>query len=204
VAVFGGELAYRDHRGLGPGRHSGVIHIYNVVFELKEWRIILHVEVHVGIEIERKFLLKNDDWRALVSHSTEIRQGYLAPPTKASVRIRLDGEQANINIKSATLGMHRLEYEYPIPRDEAIEMLDQLCEQPQIAKQRHRVKWGEHIWEIDEFFGDNSGLVVAEIELATEDEAFDMPQWIGAEVTDDKRYYNVSLAKHPYRDWKDG
>ena len=158
------------------------------------------------VEIERKFLVKNDTWWSAVAHSTQIRQGYLVPTEKmgkASVRIRLEGDKANVNIKSATLGMHRMEYEYPIPKDEAIEMLDQLCEKPQISKNRHRVNYGDHVWEIDEFFGDNAGLIVAEIELSAIDEVFEIPDWLGMEVTDDKRYYNVNLVKHPYSDWQD-
>ena len=153
------------------------------------------------IEIERKFLLKNNNWLEQVNHSTKIRQGYFAPIHKASLRVRIDGENANINIKSATLGMRRMEYEYPVPVDEAIEMLDQLCETPQIDKTRYRVKIGKHTWEVDEFYGDNAGLVVAEIELSTEDEDFEKPEWIGEEVTDDERYYNVNLVKQPYKDW---
>lgn len=153
------------------------------------------------VEIERKFLIKNDSWWSAVSRSTQIRQGYLAPISKASVRIRVEGDSANINIKSATLGIQRMEYEYPIPKDQALEMLDNLCEKPQIAKNRHRVKYGKHTWEIDEFFGDNLGLMVAEIELGSTDESFEIPEWIGMEVTDDKRYYNVNLVKHPYKDW---
>ena len=158
------------------------------------------------VEIERKFLVKNDTWWSAVAHSTQIRQGYLVPTEKmgkTSVRIRLEGDKANVNIKSATLGMHRMEYEYPIPKDEAIEMLDQLCEKPQISKNRHRVNYGDHVWEIDEFFGDNAGLIVAEIELSAIDEVFEIPDWLGMEVTDDKRYYNVNLVKHPYSDWQD-
>ncbi len=155
------------------------------------------------VEIERKFLVKNDSWWSTVTHSTQIRQAYLAPPSKASVRIRVEGDRANINIKSATLGMERMEYEYPIPVKEAQEMLDHLCDKPQISKNRHRVKCGDHIWEIDEFFGDNMGLIVAEIELESPDEIFEIPDWLGMEVTDDKRYYNVSLVKHPYKNWQD-
>ena len=153
------------------------------------------------VEIERKFLIRNDSWKPSVDHSTVIRQGYLAPLSKASIRVRIDGDRANINIKSATLGIHRMEYEYPIPMDEAIEMLDQLCERPQIEKTRHRIKLGKHVWEIDEFAGDNAGLVMAEIELGSEDEDFDRPDWLGEEVTDDKRYYNVNMVRHPYKDW---
>lgn len=153
------------------------------------------------IEIERKFLLKNDSWRNQVSSSAKIRQGYLAPVSKASVRVRLDGERANINIKSATLGVRRMEYEYSIPVDEAMELLDQLCQTPQINKTRFKVEYAGHIWEIDEFYGDNDGLIVAEIELDHESEAFEKPEWLGEEVSGDARYYNVNLAKHPFKNW---
>ena len=153
------------------------------------------------VEIERKFLLASDEWRNQVVKSSRIRQGYLGKLDKASVRIRIQGEKANINIKSATLDMRRMEYEYEIPMDEAIEMLDQLCARPQIDKTRFYINMGKHIWEIDEFYGDNQGLVVAEIELSTEDEAFEKPDWIGEEVTEDPRYYNVNLIKHPFSEW---
>ena len=115
------------------------------------------------VEIERKFLLKNASWRQHIQQTTHIRQAYLGSMTKASVRVRVEGDNATINIKSADLSMRRMEYEYAIPLTEAHEMLDQLCEQPQIDKQRHLVKHGQHVWEIDEFFGDNAGLIVAEI-----------------------------------------
>ena len=158
------------------------------------------------VEIERKFLVKNDSWREQVSRSKRIRQGYLSSRVfdesqKASVRVRIQGEQANLNIKSATLGMRRLEYEYPIPLAEAEELLDQLCSSPQIDKTRYFVDAGKHTWEIDEFYGDNAGLMVAEVELTSEDEDFEKPAWLGEEVTEDKRYYNVNLVAHPYKDW---
>lgn len=153
------------------------------------------------IEIERKFLLKNDSWRSEVISSSRIRQGYLAPVSKASVRVRVDGERANINIKSATLGVRRMEYEYPIPLEEAQELLDELCQTPQIDKTRNIVKYSGHIWEIDEFYGDNDGLIVAEIELKDENEVFEKPTWLGDEVSDDIRYYNVNLVKHPFKNW---
>jgi len=153
------------------------------------------------VEIERKFLLANDDWRNQVVRSSRIRQGYMGNVDKASVRIRVQGARANINIKSATLEMRRMEYEYEIPLGEAEEMLDQLCNTPQIDKTRFIVEQGKHIWEIDEFYGDNEGLLVAEIELATEGEVFDKPQWLGEEVTNDPRYYNVNLIKNPFSRW---
>lgn len=153
------------------------------------------------IEIERKFLLVNDSWRDEVKYNHRIRQGYMGEIDKASVRIRVQGDKANINIKSATLSMRRMEYEYTIPLDEAEEMLDQLCKQPQVDKTRFIVEQGKHKWEIDEFYGDNEGLIVAEIELSDEEEAFEKPHWIGEEVTEDPRYYNVNLIKHPYKNW---
>ena len=153
------------------------------------------------IEIERKFLLVNNNWRELVKYSHRIRQGYMGEIGKASVRIRVQGDKANINIKSATLTMRRMEYEYEIPLHEAEEMLEQLCNQPQVDKTRYIVEQGKHKWEIDEFYGDNQGLVVAEIELSDEMEAFDKPEWLGKEVTQDPRYYNVNLIKQPYKNW---
>ena len=153
------------------------------------------------IEIERKFLIANTDWRNEVIRSSRIRQGYLGKLDKASVRIRVQGDKANINVKSATLDIRRMEYEYEIPLDEAIEMLDQLCAQPQIDKTRFIVEHGRHVWEIDEFYGDNEGLLVAEVELGSEDEVYEKPAWLGEEVTDDPRYYNVNLIKQPYKQW---
>ena len=153
------------------------------------------------IEIERKFLLANNDWKEHVNRSLRIRQGYMGEIDKASVRIRVQGDKANINIKSATLSMRRMEYEYEIPLIEAEEMLDQLCKQPQVDKTRFIVEQGKFKWEIDEFYGDNEGLLVAEIELDDENEAFDKPQWLGEEVTEDPRYYNVNLIKHPFKNW---
>jgi len=153
------------------------------------------------IEIERKFLLKNNDWREQVTSSFRIRQGYMGEIDKASVRIRVQGKKANINIKSATLSMRRMEYEYEIPLDEALEMLDQLCKQPQVDKTRYIVEQGKFKWEIDEFYAENEGLLVAEIELDDEKEAFDKPKWLGEEVTEDPRYYNVNLIEKPYKEW---
>ncbi len=153
------------------------------------------------VEIERKFLLSSDKWRDEVVRSSRIRQGYMGVIDKASVRIRIQGDKANINIKSATLEIRRMEYEYEIPIDEAVEMLDELCNQPQIDKTRYIVKRDGHVWEIDEFHGDNQGLLVAEVELESEDEAIIKADWLGEEVTADPRYYNVSLIKHPFKVW---
>lgn len=155
----------------------------------------------MGLEIERKFLLKNDSWRDQVSSSTIMRQGYLAPLDTSSVRVRIEGDKANLNIKSATIGIRRTEYEYAIPLEDATEMLDQLCPKPQVHKTRYIVVVGSHVWEIDEFYDENQGLMVAELELADENEDFVKPDWVGEEVSDDPRYYNVNLANKPFKYW---
>lgn len=154
-------------------------------------------------EIERKFLLKDDGWRAAADSGTHFRQGYLGASPQASVRVRVEGERANLNIKSATLGISRQEYEYPIPLKDAEEMLDSLCEGPLVEKTRYYLHHGGHEWEIDLFAGDNAGLVVAEIELSREDEPFEHPPWLGREVSGLARYYNVCLVQHPYKAWSD-
>jgi len=157
----------------------------------------------VALEIERKFLLGSDAWRSLVTQSTLYRQGYLTPSVqeaKASVRVRVEGECGVLNIKSVRMGIQRHEYEYSIPLAEANEMLDTLCGSI-IEKTRHLVLFGAHQWEIDEFHGDNAGLIVAEIELSAVDEAFARPSWLGGEVTEDARYYNVALVNKPYNTW---
>jgi len=155
----------------------------------------------MGVEIERKFLLANDNWRHLVTSTTLMRQGYIIGSDKASVRVRVSGEHANLNIKSAKLGIYRKEYELALDLNDANEMLDSLCQKPLIEKTRHFVPIANHLWEIDEFHGDNAGLIVAEIELTQVDESFDKPDWVGQEVSQDPRYYNVCLVKHPYKDW---
>ncbi len=155
----------------------------------------------MGIEIERKFLLQNDRWRAEADQGTPFKQGYMTQDGPASVRVRIEGDKANINIKSANPGMHRLEYEYPIPLAEAIELLQQLCIKPLIEKTRYHVMHQGKLWEVDVFAGDNSGLEVAEVELDSMDEKITLPDWVAEEVTDDKRYYNVCLVQHPYKDW---
>lgn len=154
-------------------------------------------------EIERKFLLTSEAWRDEVSSSCHYAQGYLASSEKSSIRIRTSGDKAHLNFKSATLGISRTEYEYEIPLSDAKEMLASFSEGPLIEKMRYFVKRGDHTWEIDVFEGDNVGLVVAEIELQDEHEAFERPAWLGDEVSDDPRYYNVCLVTHPYCDWND-
>jgi len=151
-------------------------------------------------EIEHKFLLKSDDWRAEATRSERMTQGYIAGGDRASVRVRVAGDYSAINIKSGGLVASRLEYEYPIPLQQANELLD-LCVPPLIEKTRHFVPFADFEWEIDEFHGANAGLIVAELELDHEGQSFALPPWIGAEVTHLERYYNVRLAKHPYQDW---
>ena len=155
----------------------------------------------MAIEIERKFLVKNDDWRQSSDAGVAIAQGYFGSPQKASIRVRIQGNSANINIKSARLGISRHEYEYAIPLEDARHMLDELCVRPVIEKHRYHCEYQGHIWEIDVFEGDNAGLVVAEIELGDENETFAIPDWAGEDVSHDPRYYNVSLLKHPFKEW---
>ena len=155
------------------------------------------------LEIERKFLVKDERWREQAQDGVLMRQGYLSGTERASVRVRLCGDQAHLNIKSATLGVRRSEYDYEIPLVDALEMLDHLCEKPLIEKTRYHVRHDHHDWEVDVFGGDNAGLVVAELELTHEQESFALPPWVGAEVSHDPRYYNVCLVKHPYKLWKD-
>ncbi|MDY6979160.1 MAG: CYTH domain-containing protein [Pseudomonadota bacterium] len=156
----------------------------------------------MAVEIERKFLVNSERWREQADAGQQLAQGYLIGAREASVRVRIEGERANLNIKSATMGIYRQEYEYPIPLADAREMLDTLCEKPVIEKTRYHVEHAGHTWEVDVFEGENAGLVVAEIELASESEPFEQPDWLGEEVSADPRYYNVSLVKHPYKAWR--
>ncbi len=155
----------------------------------------------MATEIERKFLLVSDAWRAFIHRSEAFRQGYLSSSKRASVRVRIADNTATLNIKSMTLGIQRLEYEYEIPLLEAAELLDQLCERPLIEKTRHFVEFGGKLWEIDEFHGDNAGLIVAEVELDAPDDVIPMPDWAGADVSHLERYYNVRLTQYPYSQW---
>jgi adenylate cyclase len=161
----------------------------------------------MAIEIERKFLVTGDGWRAAAHRVIPMAQGYIndqaamdSGAQKASVRVRLQGEEAFLNLKSRALGHTRQEFEYPLPLDDARALLA-LCVGGLIDKRRHLVQHQGHLWEVDEFLGDNAGLVVAEIELDSAEEAFAKPDWIGAEVTDDARYYNLALASHPFCRW---
>lgn len=156
----------------------------------------------MALEVEHKFLLANDGWRNQIHHSVHYKQGYLSSSPMSSVRVRISDHQAWLNIKSATIGSHRQEFEYEIPLTDANAILDELCHKPLIEKIRHIVHHDTHTWEIDEFMGDNAGLIVAEVELSQIGESFAKPAWIGEEVTEDLRYYNNNLSKHPFKDWE--
>ncbi len=155
----------------------------------------------MATEIERKFLVKNDLWRDQVISESRMKQGYLASQGNASIRVRVDGGRALLNIKSVTLGIRRYEFEYEIPLEDGEEILAVIAQQPFIDKTRYKVKCGGHVWDLDVFEGENRGLVVAEVELGSEEESFEMPAWAGEEVSEDPRYYNVSLVKTPYTRW---
>lgn len=155
----------------------------------------------MAVEIERKYLVNNDSWRASVEAQARIMQGYLANDDNASIRVRVKGGVAYLTIKGATSGISRSEYEYPIPVEDAEAMLRELAVFPAIDKVRYSVRAGRHLWDLDVFAGENEGLVMAEVELGSEDEAFEMPAWAGEEVSGDARYYNVSLAQKPYKHW---
>lgn len=152
-------------------------------------------------EIEKKYLVTSDDWRANVIKSIDYRQGYLCGNAQASVRVRVSADEAHLNIKSATLGIQRQEFEYAIPLDQAHAMLDTLCIKPLIEKTRHYVPHAGHMWEVDVFRGDNEGLVVAEVELSHPEEQPELPGWAGEEVSHDPRYYNTCLVQNPYKNW---
>jgi len=153
-------------------------------------------------EIERKFLVTNLSWRQCAK-GTLYRQGYMPTHSATTVRVRVVGDRGYLTIKGPTTGVSRQEFEYDIPLADAETMLADLCQPPLIEKRRYRINVGSHLWEIDEFLGDNAGLVLAEVELDSETEAFDLPSWVGAEVSHDARYYNSNVAKTPYRAWAD-
>ena len=153
----------------------------------------------MGMEIERKFLVRNT---AMLDNQSgqDLRQGYLSHTPETTVRVRIQGEQAWLTVKGRNEGARRAEFEYAVPVADAREMLA-LCPAGRIEKTRYRLPIGEHVWEVDVFHGDNDGLIVAEIELNHEDDAFELPAWIGKEVTDDARYYNSQLSQTPFCRW---
>ena len=155
----------------------------------------------MAIEIEHKFLLTDESWREKVKKAIIFKQGYLSSMPTTSIRVRICDEQAWLNIKSATIGNKRMEFEYEIPLTDANQIIELLCKKPIIEKTRHYVEHEDNTWEIDEFHGENQGLIVAEIELDSETQPFTIPEWIGQEVTHDVRYYNNYLAVKPYNSW---
>lgn len=155
----------------------------------------------MGIEIEKKFLLTGTEWKQLAT-GTAYRQGYLNSVKERTVRVRTINDQGFLTIKGVSVGATRLEYEYEIPLEDANALLDELCEKPLIEKNRYKVNFCGFTWEIDEFFGENDGLIVAEIELESEDQAFEKPEWVGEEVTGDSRYFNSNLINNPYTKWE--
>ncbi len=152
----------------------------------------------MGVEIERKFLISGSGWRT--PHPTYICQGYLNRDKNRTVRVRVNGDFGVLTIKGITTGSRRPEFEYEIPIHDAKELLS-LCDGPIVEKNRHIVLDGSLKWEVDEFLGDNEGLVIAEVELVSEDQLIAIPEWVGTEVTDDSRYFNSNLAVNPYNSW---
>ena len=154
----------------------------------------------MNLEIERKFLVKNDSWRTLTD-GEYYRQGYLSIDKDRTVRVRETGNQGLLTIKGITKGAQRNEYEYEIPLAEAKRMLDTLCLKPLIEKRRYTIHYEQMAWQVDEFLGENEGLIIAEIELQHADQEFKKPDWLGKEVTADPAYYNANLVRRPYCHW---
>ena len=155
----------------------------------------------MAYEIERKFLLSSSVWRQQVVRTIPIQQAYLANTDKASLRIRIAGDKGYLSSKSMTRDIRRHEFEYAIPLPDAEFMIQHMSQGNRIVKDRHLVPYGNHTWEIDEFYGDNQGLVVAEVELAHETEPFQRPIWLGSEVSSEYRYFNMALIENPYKNW---
>jgi len=155
----------------------------------------------MGIEIERKFLIRNNDWKKGKPQGLRCCQGYIAEDASILIRVRVAGDKGFLTIKKADTGLSRYEYEYEIPLSDAREMLDRFSLMPVIEKTRYKIPYAGRLWEIDVFEGRNRGLVVAEIELQNEKELISKPPWLGREVTDDPRYLNINLSKYPYQSW---
>lgn len=155
----------------------------------------------MGVEIERKYLVNQEKWQP--HHQGLLyRQGYIYTHNRSTVRVRIAGNQGFLTLKSKSEGITRSEFEYLIPVNEAEEMLELLCDRPLIEKIRYKVKINNLTWEVDQFLGENEGLILAEIELSDENQEIQLPEWVGIEVTDDYRYFNSYLAKNPYRQWQ--
>lgn len=153
-------------------------------------------------EIERRFLLKNEGWRGL-AEGEWLKQGYLSVERERTVRVRIKGDQAWLTLKANISNVSRHEFEYAIPLADAETIMSAMCPML-VEKRRHRIALGGHVWEVDEFSGQNAGLVLAEIELSDEAEAYDRPDWLGEEVTEDPRYTNAHLSRHPWPTWRHG
>ncbi|MBU6229406.1 MAG: CYTH domain-containing protein [Cyanobacteria bacterium REEB459] len=154
----------------------------------------------MAIEIERKFLVKDDSWRS-GTPGLLLRQGYLPTRNQVTVRVRVVGHQAYLTLKGPAQGLARPEFEYPIPLEDGVILLETLCQLPLIEKYRYRLPLGPVVWEVDEFLGANQGLVLAEVELTTADQRIELPGWVGDEVTADPRYLNANLVHHPFSLW---
>ncbi len=156
----------------------------------------------MGTEIERKYLVKLEAWQPPVN-GNEIRQGFIYGKNRVVTRVRIKNNKAFLTLKGETEQITRREFEYEIPKPDAEILLEEFCEKPLIEKTRYVVDHGGKVWEVDKFYGDNAGLMIAEIELESEDETFELPEWAGKEVSEDPRYYNSNLAKDPYCKWKE-
>ncbi|MGB3496129.1 MAG: CYTH domain-containing protein [Elainellaceae cyanobacterium] len=154
----------------------------------------------MAVEIERKFLVVGEAWRSLAT-GTVYRQGYISTAELTTVRVRIAGDQGYLTLKGAVEGITRSEFEYPIPKADAEAMLSTLCRRPFIEKTRYRIKQNGFCWEVDEFAGDNHGLILAEVELTDADQVVDLPDWVGEEVSSDPRYFNSNLARYPFSRW---
>lgn len=154
----------------------------------------------MAVEIERKFLVKGDNWRSLGT-GTLYRQGYISTHNGTTVRVRLVGNQGYLTLKGKSVGFSRAEYEYPISPEDAQEMLDNLCDRPLIEKTRYKINFAGLIWEVDEFWGENEGLIVAEVEMTDENQVVDLPDWTDREVSNEDKYFNVNLFRYPFQQW---
>jgi adenylate cyclase len=155
----------------------------------------------MGLEIERKFLVDEEAWRQLGAQGLLHRQGYLNTSPERTVRVRIAGDRGFLTVKGLVIGASRPEFEYQIPHDEALALLE-ICEKPLVEKYRHEIEDGAVTWEVDEFLGFNQGLILAEVELQSEDQVFSKPSWVTEEVTQDRRYYNANLVENPFSNWK--
>ncbi len=155
----------------------------------------------MGIEIEKKFLVKNDSYKNL-AEAEIYSQGFLSTEKERVVRVRISKEKGWLTVKGLSKGAKRSEFEYEIPVNDAAFMIDKICQKPNILKKRYHIPWGKFVWEVDEFLNENEGLVIAEIELEAENQEFQLPDWIGEEVTGEEKYYNAYLIKHPFKSWK--